>query len=137
MKKIKQTGIWLDYNYANIIELEGEKVTKNTILSNIETYNLIGGSRSKTPWGPTEKVSESKHLERRKHQEQTYYKAIIQAVENSDELFIMGPAEAKIGLQKCIEDYKNLDDILLDVQSVDSITENQKVAKIKAFFAED
>ena len=49
----------------------------------------------------------------------------------------MGPAEAKIGLQKYIEGYKNLDDILLDVQTADSITENQKVAKVKAFFAED
>lgn len=132
---MKQTGIWLDFDHANIIELENGKVTQNKIASNVETHHLLGGSRSKTPWGPTEKVSESKHLDRRKHQEQAYYKAICEAVENSDELFVMGPAEAKTGLRKYIEGYKKLDDILLDVQSADSITENQKVAKVKAFFA--
>lgn len=131
---MKQTGIWLDFDHANIIELEGEKVTKNTITSNVETHHFVGGSRSKTPWGPTEKVSESRHLDRRKQQEQSYYKTICEAVENSDELFVMGPAEAKIGLRKYMEGYKNLDDILLDVQTADSITENQKVAKVKAFF---
>lgn len=131
---MKQTGIWLDFDHANIIELEHGKVTQNKIASNVETHHLVGGSRSKTPWGPMEKTSESKHLERRKHQEKNYYKAICEAVENSDELFVMGPAEAKTGLRKYIEDYKKLDDILLDVQTVDSITENQKVAKVKAFF---
>jgi len=134
---MKQTGIWLDFDHANIIKLEGKKVTKNIIPSNIEDYHPVGGSRSETPWGPTEKVSESKHLHRRKQQEKAYYKAICEAVENSDELFVMGPAEAKVGLQKYIEGYKKLDDILLDVQVADSITENQKVAKVKAFFAED
>jgi len=133
---MKQTGIWLDFDHANIIQLEGEKVTKNIISSNIEDYHLKGGSRSKTPWGPMEKTSESKHLQRRKQQEKAFYKAICKAVENSNELFVMGPAEAKIGLQKYIEGYKNLNDILLDVQTADSITENQKVARVKAFFAE-
>lgn len=132
-----QTGIWLDFNHANIIELVDGKVTKKTIPSNIESYHLKGGSRSKTPWGPMDKTSESKHLERRKHQEVAYYKAICEAVEKSHELFVMGPAQAKIGLQKYIESYKNLDDILLDVQTADSITENQKVAKVKAFFSEE
>ncbi len=131
---MRQTGIWLDFNHANIIELVDGKVTTNTIPSNIESYHLKGGSRSKTPWGPMDKTSESKHLERRKHQETAYYKEICEAVENSTELFVMGPAQAKVGLQKYIESYKNLEKILLDVQTADSITENQKVAKVKAFF---
>jgi len=133
---MKQTGIWLDFEHANIIELENGKVTQNKIASNVETHHLVGGSRSKTAWSPTEKVSESKHLYRRKQQEQNYYKTICEVVENSDELFVMRPAEAKIGLRKYMEGYKNLDNILLDVQTADSINENQKVAKVKAFFKE-
>jgi len=132
-KHMKQIGIWLDFNEANIIELSNDEMSTATIPSNIEHYHLKGGARSKTPWGPMDKTSESKFLARKKQQEKNYYEAICEDIKEVDELFIMGPAEAKIGLQKYIESTA-LQDKLMDVQTADSMTANQKIAKVKTFF---
>jgi len=49
-------------------------------------------------------------------------------------MFIMGLAEAKIGLRKYISNNKSLYFKLQDVQTVDSITENQKIEKVINYY---
>ena len=131
MKKL--TGIWLDFAEANIIHLADGDTRVIDISSDIEDYHLAGGSRSKTPWGPMDKTSESKLLERRKHQTAHYYAAIAKTILESDAVFIMGPAEAKTGLNTYLKE-KHPGVNIKEVQSADKMTENQKVAAVKAFF---
>ncbi len=131
---LSQIGIWLDYREANIITKQGEEITVVTLPSNIDPGKPKGGHRSKTPYGPMDVISEGKHIEKRKHQQDEYYKQICEAVKDCDELFIMGPAEAKIGLRKYMSKYRDLYSKLQDVQTADSITENQKVEKVRNFF---
>ena len=133
-RKIVQVGIWLDYKEANIIKIIKGVVNVSSIPSGVNPGKPKGGHRSKTPYGPMDKISEGKHLERRKHQLEDYYKSICEEVLECDEVFIIGPAEAKIGLRKYMSKYRDLYPRLLDVQTVDSITENQKIEKVKAFF---
>ena len=64
-----------------------------------------------------------------------YYDDIKRAVASADELFIFGPAEAKKGLEKSIAEDKNFKPELLGVETADSMTKNQMVAGVKAFFA--
>ena len=130
----KRTGIWLDFNEASIIELKDDETEINTILSDIEHYNPKGGARSKTPFGPMDKISESKYLERRKHQEKNYYRKLMNAVQHVDELFIFGPAEAKDRLLKAIKTSNVFHPSLKGIERADSMTENQKIAKAKLFF---
>lgn len=132
---MRQIGIWLDFDGADIIQITNGEISTEHIPSNIEHFNLKGGSRSKTPYGPMEKTSESKLLERKKHQSKLYFERICKRVNNADELFIMGPAEAKIGLRKYIDETPSCPLEVLDTLTVDSITENQKIAKVKAFFS--
>ena len=68
--------------------------------SNVEEFNPKGGSGSSTPYGPQDSISESTYLERRKQQEKNYYKQIIQQLSDADAIVILGPAEARIGLEK-------------------------------------
>ena len=131
---MKQTGIWLDLNGADIIDLIDGVVTTATIAANVEHFHLKGGSRSKTPWGPMEKTSESKLLNRKKQQLNRYYEEICQSLQDSDAVLLFGPAEAKIGLQKHIQSKNNLKDKPLQVQTADSMTLNQKIALVKDFF---
>lgn len=133
---MRQTGIWLDYDHANIFHLQNDQVNEVMVKSNIESYKLKGGARSKTPWGPMDNTSESKHLERNKHQKNAYYKEICEKLKETDELLIMGPAEAKEGLNKYLKKHKGLKNnaSLLDIQTVDSITKNQQIEKVKSFF---
>lgn len=131
----KQIGIWLDYREANIIELTGDESTMNTLPSEVDTSRPKGGSRTKgAPYGPMDKISESKYLERRKQQEAAYFEQIIAAVQEADELYIFGPAEAKDGLAKAIRQNPTFKPLLRAVETADSMTINQKVAKVKAFF---
>jgi hypothetical protein len=133
----KKTGIWLDFREANLITLHGKSELFETILSEIDTSRPKGGSRSKMPWGPMEKISERAFLERRKHEEKSYYDRIIDAVKDADEVYIFGPAQAKDGLVKAIKEKSNVFLPLLgDVETSDSMTKNQKIAQVKDFFSQ-
>ncbi len=130
----KKIGIWLDFKEANIIELNKDETKLETIFSEIELVHPKGGARSKTPYGPMDKISERTFLERRKMQEKAYYRKLIAAVQDADDLFIFGPAEAKDGLLKAIKSSSNFHPNLKGVERADSMTENQKVAAVRAFF---
>lgn len=134
MKKTK-VGIWLDYRAANIISLKGKGENMLTIESNIDPSKPRGGSRPKNKYGPVDTVSEKHFLERRKQAEKAYYENLMTAVKDADELYLFGPAEAKDGLLKAIKANKNFKPTFKGIETADSMTENQKVAKVRAFFA--
>ncbi len=127
-------GVWLDFKEANIIKLNEEEHTIETIPSEIELVRPKGGARSKTPYGPMDKISERTFLERRKAQEKNYYDKLIVAVRDADDVFIFGPAEAKDGFLKAIKNQAGFAPAVRGVERADSMTENQKVAKVRAFF---
>ncbi|MCB0610568.1 MAG: hypothetical protein H6562_17315 [Lewinellaceae bacterium] len=135
MKKL--TGIWLDYKEAVIVDMtdrEDPKVHK--IRSGVQTGSVKGGSRTGgTPWGPMDAVSESKQLNRRKHQEEAYFHKILHAIQETDEVLIFGPGEAKAGLVNLIkDDHTQMHARLRGVETADSMTLNQKVAYVRHFF---
>ena len=131
-----QIGIWLDYKEAYLITLHEKQNEVEKITSEIEDFHLKGGARSKTPYGPMDKTSESKHLERRKHQEEKYYTSIMQKVKDADEIFIMGPAEAKIGLRTKMVNTRTFRANIKGFESADSISEKQKIARTREFFGQ-
>ena len=130
----KQVGIWLDFKEATIIKMEGDEPGIATLNSEIEDFRPKGGARSKSPWGPMDKISESKYLERRKQQEKSYFQKLMTATKDVDELFIFGPAEAKEGLLKAIKARTNFKPIVKGFEAADSMTLNQKIARVKTFF---
>ena len=130
----KQIGIWLDFKEANIIELDQKDVNVSKIISEIEDYHPKGGARSKQPWGPMDKVSESKYLARRVQQEQKYFQKLLDYTEGADELFIFGPAEAKDKFCDLAENNKSFRPQIKGKERSDSMSINQKIAKVKAFF---
>ena len=130
----KQIGIWLDFREAHIIILEGKESEVKTILSEIEDFNIKGGARSKTPYGPMDVTSEKKYLERNKNQVDKYYSEIMEYVKDASEIFIMGPAEAKIGLRKKMVNTNSFSPSIKGFEAADSISENQKIARVHEFF---
>ena len=131
----KQLGVWLDFKEANIVEWDGESTKVTHFLSKIENFHPKGGSRSSSPYGPVDKISEGKYLQRRQHQEQQYYERLMQALINADEIYLFGPAEAKNRLAKRIQIDKRLAPLLKAVETVDSMTEPQIAAKVRTFFS--
>lgn len=133
MKNTK-VGIWLDYRIANIITLKGKGVSVENIDSNIDPAKPRGGSHPKMKYGPVDTVSEKHFSERRKQAEKGYYESLITTVKNADELYLFGPAEAKDSLLKAIKANNNFKPAFKGIETADNMTENQKVAKVRAFF---
>lgn len=131
----RKIGIWLDNKNAYFIEVQEAKAKVEELQSTVEDFHPGGGATSKTPWGPQDSMKEKKYLERKKQQLQRYFQAIIQKLQAGDDLYIFGPAEAKLGLKKAIENHKHLPLNLLAVEAADQMTPNQKIAQVKAFFS--
>jgi hypothetical protein len=132
----KNTGIWLDFKEAVIIDLEtGKEPAVQTLDSGVDTSIAKGGAGTKgKPWGPMDKISENQHLNRRKNQESKYFQNVMDAVQASSELYVFGPAEAKDGLLKAIKENKNFRPHLSAVETADNMTLNQKIAQVRKFF---
>lgn len=130
----KKTGIWLDSNNAFIVTILGTKEMVKRIESNVEHYHIHGGSGSSTPYSPQDAVSESKLLERKKHQEKSYFNKIRLELDDVHVIAIFGPAETKIGLKKALLKHMKLRDKIIHVEAADHMTENQMKMLIRNFF---
>ncbi|MDP3353187.1 MAG: hypothetical protein Q8S44_05550, partial [Flavobacteriaceae bacterium] len=120
------TGIWIDRHKAHVITIEDEHEIEQIIESDVEDFNVKGGSRSKTPWGPQDKVSERTYLERRKLQLKNYFHKIIENINNSDAIAIYGPADTKIHFKEEIKkNNKSIFEKIRIVKTEDSMTKNQ------------
>jgi hypothetical protein len=132
---MKQTGIWLDQDNAYILSIENENETFETVTSDIEHYNIGGGSGTRFKGGPQDVVQDSKYLEREKHQLKRYFESIVPKINDADALVIFGPAGTNEQLSKELkQNHKDLSSKIKGVEKVDSMTENQVKALIRDFF---
>ena len=131
------TGIWLDFKDAYIVNIsKGKQTGMQHLRSGVEHKAVKGGTRSKTPWGPQYSPSDKSVLEKEMRDEQRYFEEIIRAIpDDTEALVIFGPAEAKIGLKKAIEDIKHFSPTFYGALSADYMTQNQIAALFRDFFA--
>ena len=133
---LKPVGIWLDSREAFIVYLDNETENTDRVYSDIDEANPVGGSGSSTPYGAQEAVSETKYLHRRQHQEKQYYQSISERIAARDAIYIMGPSQAKIGLEQELKKQSKHAEKIVSVESCDRITDNQIRAKVRDFFKE-
>ncbi|MBT8289882.1 MAG: hypothetical protein KJO93_03540 [Muriicola sp.] len=132
---MKKIGIWIDKEKAHIVTLEREKEHFKTIASELESFNVRGGSRSKTKWGPQQVVHDSKYLEREKHQMRDYFTNLADAVKNADVISVFGPAEVKEKFAKELsQKHPEIAAKVKAVDTADSMTDNQVKAMVKEHF---
>ncbi|WP_299124354.1 hypothetical protein [uncultured Winogradskyella sp.] len=132
---MKKTGVWLDKDKAYIVNLDNEKEIFTTVSSNIEHYNIRGGSGTRLKGGPQDVVQDSKYLEREKQQLKKYFKAVAAQIDDTNALVIFGPAGTNEQFSKELhENYNNLSTKIKAVKKADSMTENQIKAWVRDFF---
>ncbi len=137
MEATIQKGVWLDFRKALIVTVNGNDTTMEVMNSDVEEFNPKGGSGSSTPYGPQDSISESTYLERRKQQEKKYYRKIMQELADADSFIILGPAEARVGLEKAVEAEKGMNTKLAAVLSEESMTDNQVQALVRDYFRDN
>lgn len=130
-----QTGIWIDGTKAIIVSLNHGKEVVNEINSEIDNAVHHKGEGDKGSFmGSRHLNNEKKYSERKKHETDRYIHSVIDAVKNSDEIYIFGPAEIKTVLKNKINEHPDLSSKLKGVESSEAITLNQCVAKVKDFY---
>ena len=133
----KQTGIWLDLRDAWVITLpveqDGEVVVEH-VPSHIEESTPLGGSRSKTPWGP-QGFSNQRSIEERRHlEEKRFFNKILEHIDPStEELVVFGPSEGKYGLENLLEAQHHTPKIM-GVVTADKMTQHQMTAWVRVFY---
>ena len=114
-------GLWIDHRKAVIVFVTGRDEEIKLINSNVEKQPSLSGALV-----PTDDVQQSKltgHLN-------SYYDEVISSLWNSGAILIMGPGEAKGELKKRIE-RNNLNGRIVDVETVNKMTDRQIVAKAR------
>ena len=132
---MKKTGIWIDTSRAIVVDLENGKQKVTELHSNVETRALEGAGDSGSFMGDQHLSREQKINERKKHQLNGYLDDVMNHLKTSDEVFVFGPAEVKNKLAAAIKENTLLSNVhLIGVETADSMTDNQVVAKVKDAF---
>ncbi|SDL37478.1 hypothetical protein [Kriegella aquimaris] len=133
---MKKIGIWMDKQKAHIVTLTSDGEKLDTLLSDVEFFNLKSGAPSRTKWGgPQDVVHERKYLEREKHQLKEYFEKLVHAVKDADAIAIFGPADAGEKFKKeLVEKHKTLAEKIKTLKKADSMTENQVKALVRDFY---
>ncbi|MCW5515764.1 hypothetical protein [Muriicola sp. Z0-33] len=133
---MKKIGIWLDKKTAYIVTIIGEEATMETLDSELEFFNVRGGSRSKTRWGPQQVVQDSRYLEREKHQLKKYFTEIVEKIRDAHAVVIFGPGQTGQQLEKEIaEHHHEFAPRIVKVEKANSMSDNQIVAWVREFFS--
>ena len=125
-------GLWIDHKQAFLIWHDRKKV--EVIPSNLEPrIHFSGGARIGGKYNQSVD-SELRHNDRYNNQLSKYYENVISTIQNADSIFIMGPGEAKLELERAIRKRKVLIKKLLKIETADKMTKKQMIAYVKEFF---
>jgi len=126
-------GLWLDHKQAYLIWYDRKKV--EVIPSEVEPRtHFSGGMRIGGTYNQGID-SELRYNDRYQTQLKKYYTRVIDLLKTADSIFIMGPGEAKLELERAIKKRKDMIKKLLSVETAGKMTRNQMVAYVREFFA--
>jgi hypothetical protein len=131
----KKVGIWLDSEKAYIVSLIDGREKLEKIESNVESrVRYKGEKKSFSRIGGQLVNPQKKKTKRKKQQLQSYFQNILNKTNDAGNIYIFGPAEAKIGLTKEYKKHKRLQNKVLKVEISDNLTKNQMIAQVREVF---
>jgi len=131
----KKTGVWLDRRSAYVVTLKNGGHHLKIITSDVDfRIREEGESKDYTRFGNQYGTKEKAKEARLEQQLKAYYKNIMTALKEADEVYIFGPAEAKNELHKTISAHATGLIRISAIASSGKLTENQIVAAVKKHF---
>lgn len=125
-----EIGLWIDHREALIVTAahQGDAAGKEIqhIRSMLEEHGRFSAN---APEGSPEDRRDLRLGQQRRQ----YYAAVIAAIRTADAILILGPGEAKGELKKQLE-HEKLGGRIVDIETVDKLTEPQLVAKVRKHF---
>lgn len=128
-------GICIDTRIATIIALDREKESRIfEIKSQIDEVHPAGGARTRSPYGPMDKVSDKPVLRRRLHQEKIFFTTIMQVLKPVPEILIFGHGDIRKKFKKVMERSHKFRKSQIFLEKIGDMTLKQKVAYMKSYF---
>jgi hypothetical protein len=119
----KRVGLWIDHEKAVVVFLSGNDAEIKLITSHIEKQHRQSGVAT-----PADDIRQRKST----RQFSGFYDEVISCIRGAEEIFILGPGEAKGELRKRLEDY--LRRRIVGLEAADRMTDPQIVAKVREHF---
>ena len=127
MKKPKRLGICMDNSDAHLMVFNTDIIELNTIESTF-THQV-----------KEDTLQKSEHLMHNKEQQHqsAYYKELSEIIKEYDEVILFGPTNAKAELLNILSADHHFDNIKIEVEQTDKLTENQQHAYVKDYFSKN
>ncbi len=125
MTKTKNLGIWMDHSSAHLMEFTTDPITTEIISSKF-THQEKEHSLSK---------SENLMHNKEQNQQSAYYKRLGDVIKNYEDVIIFGPTNAKSELLNLLRADHNFENIKLEIEQADKMTQNQQHAFVKDYFS--
>jgi hypothetical protein len=133
-----KVGIWIDHKKAVLVFASGGRVTTRTLESDIGPHARYSDHAAyPTPGGPRDGGGEKTYEERYDQHLDRYYDEVIRLVAHPAALLIFGPGEAKLQLKDRLSRSSGFSESIVDLETTDSLTNPQIVAKVKEHFGID
>ncbi|MBE9196396.1 MULTISPECIES: hypothetical protein [Synechocystis] len=131
-----QLGLWIDHKKAVIVSIAETEEKIKEILSDVETQpRRSGDSPMKGSYEALQVPADDSQQNTLTQDFNTYYDELIDYIRNAESIFIFGPSSAKNELKQCLE-ANNLGAKVIGMETSDSMTNPQIVAKVRDFFAD-
>ncbi len=122
----KEVGLWIDHKKAVIFSLADEGAEIKRIASELKNNVRFSSGVQKKSVADHEDKRLTGHLN-------NYYDEVLSYIRDAESILIFGPGEAKLELKKRIENME-LHGHIVGIETVDKMTDNQIVAKVRQRF---
>lgn len=127
-------GIWIDHRKAIIVAGTDTGAENALIVSKVEKQ--LRRSGDSPSHGPGQVPADDHRQRALTGHLNMYYDAVIACIREAESILIFGPGEAKGELQKRLERH-NLGERIVEIETVDNMTERQVAAKVHQYFLID
>ena len=133
---MRNVGVWIDQKEANIITLVNQEAIKTkTIYSDVETRIRVEGEKKQFGrFGDQYLVDEKGKKNRIEEYTTRYLNKVVDELKSADQILVFGPAQTKKRLEKLMFEDQSLTEKLKEIKVSDNMTDNQKIAYVKAYF---
>ncbi len=123
MKTPNKLGVWMDHTIAHMIVLNNNSTASSTI----ESLSLQG---EKQNFGKDESLKHNTEQD----QLSDYFKRLSAVIKDYPEVILFGPTNAKTELFNLLKEDNQFNNIKIEIETTDYLTENQMHAFVKEHF---
>ncbi|MDD5008218.1 MAG: hypothetical protein PHC68_07420 [Syntrophorhabdaceae bacterium] len=131
---ITKVGLWIDHRKAIVVTVTDKGEEMGLIISRAEKHpRRSGDSPLKGPYESQQVPAQDSLQKTLTGHLNIYYDAVIASIHDAESILILGPGEAKGELKKRLEK-QNLGGRIVNIETVDRMTNRQIASKVRRYF---